>query len=359
MTQIDKASATHDHVFLGDHHSRNERKVWFVIALTASMMVIEITAGTIYGSMALVADGWHMSTHAGAMLIAAFAYFYARRYAHDPRFTFGTGKLGDLAGFASAVLLALIALLIGWESVVRLANPVPISFEQAIAVAFVGLIVNLISAWLLKDDHSHHHGHGGHHHGHHDHAHDHHHNDDHDHDDHQHAGHGHDNNLRAAYLHVLADLLTSVLAIVALAVGRLYGWNWADPLMGVVGGLVIAHWSWGLIRDAGRVLLDAVPQGKELRGEIHEVIEQNGDRITDLHVWQLGPGHFAAIVALTSSEPKDPSHYKARLSKVHELSHVTIEVEAATASRAAAIEELADNGWTNAVERSHIARIAG
>jgi cation diffusion facilitator family transporter len=359
MTQTSKATASHDHVFLGDHHSRNERKVWFVIALTTSMMVIEITAGTIYGSMALVADGWHMSTHAGAMLIAAFAYFYARRYAHDPRFTFGTGKLGDLAGFASAVLLALIALLIGWESIVRLANPVPISFEQAIAVAFVGLIVNLISAWLLKDDH-HHRGHHHHEHEHHHHAHDHHHDDvhDHNHDEHHHTGHAHDNNLRAAYLHVLADLLTSILAIVALVVGRLYGWNWADPLMGVIGGLVIAHWSWGLIRDAGSVLLDAVPQGKELRDEIHEVIEQDGDRITDLHVWQLGPGHFAAIVALTATQPKDPSHYRERLAKVHELSHVTIEIEAA-ASQAAAIEELADDGWKNAAERNQAARIAG
>lgn len=226
-------AGSHDHVFLGDNHERNERRTWFVIALTATMMVAEITAGTLFGSMALVADGWHMSTHAAAMLIAALAYLYARKNARNPRFTFGTGKFGDLAAFASAVVLALIAVLIGWESFVRLANPVPISFPQAIAVAVIGLAVNLVCAWLLRDDHSHH----GHHH-----------------DDHH--GHGHDNNLRAAYLHVLADALTSVLAIFALLAGSIYGWLWLDPAMGIVGALVIAKWSWGLIRDAGGVLLD-------------------------------------------------------------------------------------------------------
>ena len=183
----------HDHVFLGQNHERNERRTWFVIALTSVMMVVEIAAGTIYGSMALVADGWHMSTHAAAMLIAALAYLYARRNAKNPRFTFGTGKVGDLAAFASAIVLALVALLIGWESVVRLANPVPISFPQAIVVAVIGLIVNLVSAWLLREDHDHHHGHS------------HHHDHSHDEDDHHHHGHhGRDQNLRAAYLHVLA-----------------------------------------------------------------------------------------------------------------------------------------------------------
>lgn len=311
----DVSIPAHDHVFLGDDHRRNERRVWLVIALTASMMVIEIAAGTIFGSMALVADGWHMSTHAGAMLIAAFAYLYARRHAQDARFTFGTGKLGDLAAFASAVLLALIALLIGWESLVRLADPVPISFDHAIAVAVVGLVVNLVSAWLLRDDHAHHHGHGHHHH--------------HDEGGHHHHGHGRDNNLRAAYLHVMADAFTSALAIVALLLGRVNGWAWADPAMGVVGALVIARWSWGLIRDAGGVLLDAVPVSKELRGEIAEAIERDGDRITDLHVWQVGPGHHAAIVALASREPREPSHYKRRLARIHGLSHITIELESA------------------------------
>ena len=325
MIARDISVLEHDHVFLGEDHKRNERRVWLVIALTATMMVIEITAGTIYGSMALVADGWHMSTHAGALLITALAYVYARRHARDRRFSFGTGKFGDLAGFASAVVLALIALLIGWESFLRLTNPVPISFEQAIAVAVIGLIVNLVSAWLLKDDHAHHHhGHGHHHHHDHDHG-------DHHHHDHE-RGHARDNNLRAAYLHVLADALTSVLAIVALLLGKSYGWLWADPAMGVVGALVMARWSWGLIRDAGSVLLDAVPQGEDLRGEIHDAIERGGDRITDLHVWQVGPGHHAAIVALASAEPKSPSHYKERLAHIHELSHVTVEVEPAMAA---------------------------
>jgi cation diffusion facilitator family transporter len=301
----------HGHCFLGHDHRRNERRVWLVIALTAGMMLAEIAAGTVYGSMALVADGWHMSTHAGAMLIAALAYRFARRHADDPRFTFGTGKLGDLAGFASAVVLALVALLIGWESLARLARPIRIDFDQAIAVAAVGLAVNLACAWLLKDDHTHH-GHGHHH----------------DHHDHHHAhGEARDNNLRAAYLHVLADALTSVLAIAALLLGRSRGWLWADPAMGVVGALVIVRWSWGLLRDSGSVLLDAAAEGQAVRQEIREAMAPTGSRVTDLHVWQVGPGHFAAIVALVAREPQEPAHYKALLAHIHELSHVTVEVQ--------------------------------
>ena len=311
--------ADHHHVFLGAEHQRNERRVWLVIALTASMMVAEILAGKLYGSMALVADGWHMSTHAGAMLITALAYGYARRHAANPRFSFGTGKMGDLAGFASAVVLAIVALLIAWESFLRLTYPVPIRFEQAIAVAVIGLVVNLVSARLL------HGGHGHHHHGH-DHGHDHHHA-DHDHD-HDHGRHGHDNNLRAAYLHVLADALTSVLAIAALLVGRSYGWLWADPAMGVVGALVIARWSWGLIRDAGGVLLDAPAEGPQVRQEIEDILAATGDTLKDLHVWQIGPGHFAAIISVASATPQPAQHYKALLLPVHELSHVTVEVQA-------------------------------
>ncbi|RVM03146.1 CDF family Co(II)/Ni(II) efflux transporter DmeF [Sinorhizobium meliloti] len=310
------APAGHDHVFLGDNHQRNERRTWFVIALTAGMMVAEIAAGTFYGSMALVADGWHMSTHAAALLIAALAYLYARRNARNPRFTFGTGKLGDLAGFSSAIVLALIALLIGWESLLRLANPVAISFPQAISVAVLGLAVNLACAWLLREDHSHHH-HGHHHHGHH-HHHEHH---------HSVSAHGRDNNLRAAYLHVLADALTSVLAIVALSAGSVYGWIWLDPMMGIVGALVIARWSWGLIRDSGSVLLDYIPPGEDLPDEIRAAIERDGDRITDLHVWQLGPGHHGAIVSLVTKNPQSPSTYRRKLEHIHELSHVTVEVE--------------------------------
>lgn len=317
MTSYNPSATGHDHFFLGSNHQRNERKVWLVIALTASMMLVEIVAGTLYGSMALVADGWHMSTHAGAMLIAVLAYRFARRHAGNPRFTFGTGKLGDLAGFASAVLLALVALLIGWESLVRLTQPIPIDFNQAIAVAVVGLGVNLVCAWLLKDDHAHHHHHGHEHH--------------HSNDEHHAPGKGRDNNLRAAYLHVLADALTSVLAILALLLGRSYGWSWADPAMGVVGALVIARWSWGLIRDSGSVLLDAAAEGQDVRQEIREAMAPTGSQVTDLHVWQVGPGHFAAIVSLMAREPREPAHYKALLAHIHELSHVTVEVQRGTA----------------------------
>ncbi|MBS4019633.1 MAG: CDF family Co(II)/Ni(II) efflux transporter DmeF [Dechloromonas sp.] len=285
----------------------------FVIALTASMMVVEIVAGTIYGSMALVADGFHMSTHAAAMLIAAGAYFYARKHANDPRFTFGTGKLGDLAGFASAVILMLIALLIGYESFLRLTNPVPISFGQAIAVAVLGLLVNLGSAWLLRDDHTHHqHSHGHH---------------DHDNHGHEHEG-GRDQNLRAAYLHVLADALTSVLAIVALIFGSLYGWIWLDPIIGVVGALVIARWSWGLIRDTGAVLLDFLPEDGALPREVRAAIEADGDQIADLHIWQVGPGHHAAIVSIATARPRPIDFYRQKLAHIHELSHLTLEIDA-------------------------------
>jgi len=317
MTSYNPSATGHDHFFLGSDHQRNERKVWLVIALTASMMLVEIVAGTLYGSMALVADGWHMSTHAGAMLIAVLAYHFARRHAGNPRFTFGTGKLGDLAGFASAIVLALIALLIGWESLVRLTQPIHIDFNQAIAVAVVGLGVNLVCAWLLKDDHAHHHHHGHEHH--------------HSNDEHHAPGKGRDNNLRAAYLHVLADALTSVLAILALLLGRSYGWSWADPAMGVVGALVIARWSWGLIRDSGSVLLDAAAEGQDVRQEIREAMAPTGSQVTDLHVWQVGPGHFAAIVSLMAREPREPAHYKALLAHIHELSHVTVEVQRGTA----------------------------
>src|SRR5918998_3034419 len=247
----------HDHVFLGGHHDRHERRTWLVVGLTAAMMVAEIVAGTIFGSMALVADGWHMSTHAAALAIAALAYRFARKHAHDPRFSFGTGKVGELAAFSSAIILAVIALLIGYESLMRLMAPVPIQFGEATVVAVIGLAVNLASAWLLAGDH-HHHGHHHHDHGHLGHR---HHHDDEDHhhghahgDHHQHGG---DTNIRAAYLHVLADALTSVLAIVALLAGRFSGWNWLEPVMGVVGAGVIAQWSWGLIRTAGATLLDA------------------------------------------------------------------------------------------------------
>lgn len=306
---------SHDHVFLGVDHKRNERKVWLVVALTTAMMVVEIAAGTLYGSMALVADGWHMSTHACAMIITALAYFYSRRLARDPRFTFGTGKLGDLAGFASAIVLALIALLIGWDSLLRLTKPIAIHFDQAIAVAALGLVVNLASAWLLKDDHAHH-----------EHDHHHSHRDGQDHGKQRHGDTAQDNNLRAAYLHVLADALTSILAIAALFFGKSYGWLWADPFMGIVGAVIIARWSWDLMRDAGGILLDRVPNAEVIQREVREEIEVDDDRITDLHVWKVGPENYAAIISLLSSHPKEPDYYKSRLVKVRELAHVTVEV---------------------------------
>lgn len=313
MSNQDVLALTHEHVFLGANQERNERKVWLVIVLTATMMVVEITAGHWFGSMALIADGWHMSTHAGAMFIAVLAYRYARKNANNRSFSFGTGKVGDLAGFASAVVLVLIALLIGWESVLRLVEPVPISFNQAIMVAVVGLIVNLASAWLLRDDHHHHHHHG---HGHHHQDHDHH---------HGHI-HGQDNNLRAAYMHVLADALTSVLAIVALLLGRAYGWFWADPVMGIVGAIVISRWSWGLIRDTGGVLLDRTPEGGNLETDVRDAIESDTDKITDLHIWQVGPGYYSVIVSVASTAPRSPDEYKSLLAGIDHVAHTTVEV---------------------------------
>jgi len=312
----------HDHVFLGVQHERNERRTWFVVALTIVMMVGEITAGSMFGSMALLADGWHMGTHAAALGIAGLAYLFSRRYARNPSFSFGTGKFGELAAFSSAIILLIIAIQIAYESVVRLVNPVPIAYGEAIAVATLGLLVNLTSAWLLRDSHDHHHGHG---HGHDD-DHDDDHEDEHHAHDHGHHHHQHDNNLRAAYIHVLADAATSVLAIAALAIGMYAGWTWADPIVGIVGSLVIASWALGLIRDAGAVLLDACADQK-LAGIIRSRLEASGDRVTDLHLWQVGPGHRAVVVSLVSNTPLAPGIYKQRLRDIRSLSHVTVEVE--------------------------------
>ena len=300
---------THEHVFLGKQHSRNERRTWFVVALTAIMMVGEIAGGTIFGSMALLADGWHMATHAAALGISAAAYVLARRQARNPAFAFGTGKFGDLAAFSSAVILALVALQIAYESLVRMIHPVPIAYGEAITIAVVGLVVNLLSAWLLRDEpHDHaHHGHG------------------HSHEHHHHLHHR-DNNLRAAYVHVLADAATSVLAILALLVAMSSQWVWIDPLVGIVGSAVIASWAYGLIRQSGAVLLD-VASDKAVESEIRERLEIHGDRITDLHLWQIGPGHQAAVVSIVSDRPQAPAVYKGRLADVPSLSHVTVEVQ--------------------------------
>lgn len=318
----------HPHVFLGTKHDRHERRTWFVVALTAAMMVAEITGGTLFGSMAVVADGWHMSTHAGALTIAALAYRFARRHARDPRFTFGTGKVGELAAFCSAVILAMIAVAIGYEAVTRLFAPVAIDFAQATWLAVVGLGVNLASAWLLFDKDHHHAYHApadDHHddHDHHDHAHEHGH--EHAHGHHQH--HAHDSNIRAAYVHVLADAMTSVLAIVGLLAGRFYGWVFMDPLMALIGVGVILSWSFGLIRMSGTVLLDMVPD-RHLAGHIRKRLEIDGDRVSDLHLWRLGPGHAGLIAAVVSDRPQAPSAYKQRLDGIAGLSHVTVEVHA-------------------------------
>jgi cation diffusion facilitator family transporter len=409
------AGIEHPHVFLGSGHSANERKARAVIALCSTMMLIEIGGGIAFGSLALVADGLHMSTHAVAMLIAALAYTFARKHASDTRFSFGTGKVGDLAGFSSAIVLALIALLIGYEAVARFLAPVVISFREAIPIACLGLIVNLVSAWLLSGGDDHHHGHG--------HAHG-------DSDSDSHAdtqplatrfgaatveiaesdgpprfrlrfgqldaavarslpasietrrsdgqrslfilswreeyfesdqtipephefeaqltlgagsdgtthkfafeeAHGHgvhgasrDHNLRAAFIHVAADAAVSVLAILGLTAARYLGWLWMDPMMGIVGALVISLWAYALVRDTGRILLDMTPDSA-LLSRIRRCLESDGDRIADLHLWRLGPGHLSAIVAIVTSRPRDTSFYRSLLKNFPSLSHVTIEV---------------------------------
>jgi cation diffusion facilitator family transporter len=268
-------------------------------------MIIEIAAGYWFGSMALLADGWHMGTHAVALSITAFAYYYARRHSDNPNYSFGTGKVGVLGGFTSAVVLAVIALLIGVESVQRLVSPQPIRFNEAIAVAFVGLVVNVISAFLLQEKHSHHHGHGH---------------------DHEHTEKFRDHNLRAAYFHVLADALTSVLAIIALFTGKAFGWIWMDPIMGIVGALIISRWSYGLLVDTGKVLLDR-DVNQEAIAEIRAIIEADSDnRVSDLHVWRVGSHHLSAVISIVTHYPKSPDHYKNLLEEYDEIAHVTVEV---------------------------------
>ena len=314
--------------FLGADHDRNERRTWLVVAVASVMMVAEIVGGSIFQSMALVADGWHMSTHAGALTIAALAYRYARTHAADPRFAFGTGKVGELAGFASAIVLGVVSLLIGWESVTRLLQPRAILYNEAIAIAVLGLLVNLVSAALL---HQGGHNHAGHAHGHDeddDHDHDNDHDHDHDHDDHHGHGQHHDSNLRAAYVHVLADAITSVMAILGLLAGKFLGWTWMDPVVGIIGALVIAQWSWSLMRVAGGSLLD-VSVSPKLAQTIRARLEAAGAEVSDLHVWRLGPGHQAVVVSVLCRAGGTPDTYKARLAGLPGLSHVTVEVNPA------------------------------
>ncbi|ATE77277.1 MULTISPECIES: CDF family Co(II)/Ni(II) efflux transporter DmeF [Pseudomonas] len=294
---------THDHLFLGPAHDENARRTLWVVALTFVMMIGEIAAGYITGSMALLADGFHMATHAVALGIAAAAYSFARRHANNSRFSFGTGKVGDLAAFASAMVLGLVSIGIAGESILRLFQPITVAFTEATVIAAVGLVVNVVSALLLAGNH----GDNGH-----------------DHHNHNHGHHHHDNNLRSAYVHVLADALTSVLAIVALLAGRYLGWVWLDPVIGVVGALVIAKWAYGLMRDSAAVLLDTTDE--HVAAEIRELLESTDDvRISDLHVWQVGPQARAAIVSVVATASVSTDAIRERLAPVHELSHLTVE----------------------------------
>ncbi|QJC82456.1 CDF family Co(II)/Ni(II) efflux transporter DmeF [Pseudomonas umsongensis] len=296
----------HDHVFLGPAHAENAKRTLWVVALTLVMMVGEISVGYITGSMALLADGFHMATHAGALGIAVAAYGYARRHASSRRYSFGTGKVGDLGGFASALILGMVALAIGVESVMRLLQPTTVQFGAATLIAIVGLIVNIVSALLLGHGHSHGHDH------------------DHDHDHHDHQHHGNDNNLRSAYAHVIADALTSVLAIVALLAGRYLGWVWLDPAMGIVGAVVIARWAWTLMGVTASVLLDQTDE--HVAEEVRELVERPGDAtITDLHVWRIGPQAHAAIVSVIGQATANTESIRERLKPVHEISHLTVE----------------------------------
>ncbi len=285
------------HSFGQEHKQPGETRTLIVIAVTAVMMGVEITTGIIFGSMALLADGLHMASHAAALSITALAYIYARRHAHDTRFSFGTGKVNALGGFTGAVLLAVFALMMAVESTIRLVNPVEIAFNQAIFVAVIGLVVNILSMFILDSHKSHAHGH-----------------------------HGHDQNLRSAYLHVLADALTSFLAIFALLAAKYFGLVWMDPFMGIIGAVLVSRWSVGLLRSSGRILLDhQAPE--EILHKLRNTIETLPDtRMDDLHVWAIGPGMYAAIVSVAARNPESPAYYKQLLTCELNLVHVSIEV---------------------------------
>ena len=299
----------HDHIFGQDRVRPGERRTLWVIAITATMMVVEIATGLAYGSMALLADGLHMGSHAAALSIATIAYIYTRRCAADSRFCFGTGKVNAFAGYTSAVLLALFALLMAGESVNRLFNPVDIGFNQAIAVAVLGLIVNGASMIVLGGNHDHGHSH-----------------------DHQPVGphhhkHGHvDHNLRAAYFHVLADALTSVLAIFALLAGKYLGLNWMDPVMGIVGAILVARWSLGLVRDTSGILLDHQAPAHILEQTRTAIENHDNNQITDLHIWSIGPGIYSATLTVVSDAPGSPEYYKSLIPKHLGIVHTIVEV---------------------------------
>jgi cation diffusion facilitator family transporter len=302
MHTTDISTWKHEHNFSGDTSSA-EKRTRIVVVLTATMMTVEIVAGYFFNSMALTADGWHMGTHVAAFVLAVVAYSFGRRHAQDERFTFGTGKVGVLGGFTSAIVLSIVALVIAGQSIHRLLAPQVIQFREAIFIAATGLAINLICAFVLKDKPHHHHGHA----------------------DHRH--HHHDLNLKAAYIHVLADAFTSVGAIVALSAGYFFGWVWLDAVMGLVGTVVILSWAYMLLRDTGSILLDRVPASSDLPVVIREGIEDGDTKITDLHIWQVGVNKFAAIISVVAHHPKTPAEYRQALKIHEELVHVSVEVQ--------------------------------
>ena len=318
MHKHDLERYQHEHTFAQDQRRPGESRTLLVIAITAIMMVIELIAGVVFGSMALLADGLHMASHTAALGITAFAYAYARRNARNRSYSFGTGKVNALGGFTGAVLLAIFALFMAFESIARLLNPVEIVFNQAIFVAILGLIVNGVSVIILDAK-----GHG--------HEHHHHAADAHDKD----HGHAHDHNLRSAYLHVIADALTSVLAILALLAAKYFGLIWMDPVVGIVGALLVARWSYGLMRASGAVLLDRQAPRRVLE-QVQNALEDDGDtRVTDLHVWSIGPAIYAAEIAVVTHAPLAPAQYKARLPRTLGLVHVAVEVQTCVGDEAA------------------------
>jgi len=289
-------NACHDHDY-SHNHEHGERRTTWVLWLTVITMFVEIVAGSIYGSMALLADGWHMGTHVAAFMLAIFAYRYGRKHANDPDFSFGTGKVSVLGGFASAIMLSVVALVMILESVHRFFEPREIHFNQAITVAVLGLLINVICAFILKDHHHDEHGH-----------------------------HHHDHNLKAAYMHVLADALTSVLAIIALLSGKYFGWNWLDPVMGIVGAIVILRWSYLLIKETSPILLDANIEQEYQRAIVEKIETDHDNWISDCHIWKVGANHYAAIISIVTPSPKPPEHYKELIAAFDKLTHITVEV---------------------------------
>jgi cation diffusion facilitator family transporter len=305
MHRTDHSHLRHSHDFAADS-SAAERRTRIVIVITGAMMILEIVAGWLSNSMALLADGWHMGTHVTAFFISAVAYYFSRRHSTDPLHSFGTAKIGVLGGFASATILSVVALLMAGESIHRFFAPLTIHFNEAIGIATLGLVVNVVCAMVLVHGHGHSHQHG--------------------HEPHFH--HHHDLNLRAAYLHVLADAFTSVTAITALTAGKFFGWTWLDPVVGVVGSTVVMSWAYTLIRDTSGILLDRTPASSHLPEAIRSAVESDGDSlVTDLHVWQVGVGKFAAIVSIVAHEPKTADDYRDLLRNHSELVHVTIEIQ--------------------------------